>query len=372
MQKKDNSQYNLSKEDKRQILNAGVDLDADSPTFALINGRVTEIKSTTQEGLVLLTLHKAREKYEWVRELEWKLVPKDKDEITKEAYKNDANGYFIYVSKGIKLEIPVQACFFIKLGGFKQSVHNLIVVDEGALLHVTNGCAVASYLDNGAHLGITEIYVRKGGYLTYTMIHNWAEGIEVRPRTGVKVEENGIFISNYISLRKAHLVQTSPVAYLDGKGAKVQFNSVVYAPKGAYYDVGAEVKLRAPETAAEIQSRSVSEGGIVVARGMLEALSPGVKGHLSCDGLMLKEHGKIRAVPELISHVQDASLTHEAAVGRISDEELFYLMTRGLSPNEATSLIVKGFLSIKIPSIPDTIQKSIDQTVQLLQTEDAL
>jgi len=179
MQNKDNSQYNLSKEDKRQVLHAGVDLDADSPTFALINDKVTEIKNTTQEGLVLLTLHKAREKYDWVHELEWKLVPKDKDEITKEAYENDADGYFIYVPKGVKLEMPVQACFFIKLGGFRQSVHNLIVVDEGASLHVTNGCAVASYLDNGAHLGITEIYVRKGGYLTYTMIHNWAEGIEV-------------------------------------------------------------------------------------------------------------------------------------------------------------------------------------------------
>ncbi len=359
---------NLSQEDKQTLLNAGVDLNANLPTFALVNDKVvqSEAASVSQKGLELLSLHKAREKFPWVKEMEWKLVDPDKDQYTRQAFSEDADGYFMYLPPGAKLQNPVQACFFIKLSGYTQVVHNLIVVDEGAELHVTNGCAVAAYLDNGAHLGITEIYVRKGGYLTYTMIHQWAKDVEVRPRTGVRVESQGTYISNYISLREAKHVQTSPVVELVGQGARTYLSSVIYAPEGSFYDVGGSVVLSGDGSSAEIVSRAVSKGGISVAPSLIEARAQDVRGHITCDGLMLSDQGEIRAVPSLITHVHDAALTHEAAVGRISDEELFYLTTRGLSEEEATSLIVKGFLSLKIPGIPDVVQQSVDQTVAML------
>ena len=358
----------FSGRDRDTLLDVGVDLSAERPTFALVNDRVvvSEARGITQKGLRLLSLHRAREEFGQVADLSWKLVSPDRDEFTRRAHEADADGYFIHVPAGTRLELPVQACFFIKLSGYTQTVHNLILLDQGAELHITNGCAIASYLDNGSHLGITEIYVGKGASLTYTMIHHWAEDVEVRPRTGARVEEGGTYISNYISLRRARHVQTSPVVELVGPGARTHLSSVIYAHAGSTYDVGGTVRLLARGTSAEISSRSVSDGGVSVAPSMLEANAPGVRGHVSCDGLMLSDGGEIKALPSLVSHVQDASLTHEAAVGRISDEEMFYLTARGLSPEQATSLIVRGFLSVRVPGIPPAVQANIDRTMELI------
>ena len=354
----------LKPEDKKRLLEAGVDLEAGFATFMMLNEEPTVLGGDGR--FVLTSLHKARQEHPWVRELEWTLVSPDKDQYTREAYEHDADGYFLYVPKGVKVETPIQACFFIKLGGYRQHTHNVIVVDEGAEAHITNGCAIAAYLDNGAHLGMTEIFVRRGGLLTYTMIHAWAPEVEVRPRTGVRVEAGGKYVSTYVSLKEASLVQTSPVVDLVGEGAVAELNSVIYAPKGSNYDVGGVVHLKAPGTRAEILSRSVSNGGIVRSPVVIEAHAPQTKGHIACDGLMLSEEGGIITVPGLTTYVQDTQLSHEAAVGRISDEELFYLMARGLSEEEATALIVKGFVSIKVPGLPEVVQKSIDQTVAML------
>ncbi len=353
----------LRPEDKKRLLEAGVDLDAGYATFMMLN---QEVKVLGGGDFVLTSLHRARKEYPWLKDLEWTLVPPDKDQFTREAYEADADGYFLYVPKGVKVPTPVQACFFIKLGGYRQRTHNVIVVEEGAEAHITNGCAVAAYLDNGAHLGITEIFVGKDALLTYTMIHAWAPEVEVRPRTGVRVDAGGKYVSTYVSLKEAQLVQSAPRVELVGEGAVAELNSVIYAPEGSKYDVGGVVLLKAPETRAEILSRSVSAGGVIRSPVAIEAHAPGTRGHITCDGLMLTEKGGIITVPGLTAYVQDTQLSHEAAVGRISDEELFYLMARGLSEEEATSLIVKGFVSLRVPGLPKVVQASIDQTVAML------
>lgn len=363
----DKEDEKLDERAREDLLKAGVDIKKGYPTFAFVNSSPVEVISSKIEGVYLLSQKKAREKFPFLKELLWSLIDPNEDNITKEAWENDSDGYFLYIEPGVKLSMPIQTCFYIKLSGYRQTVHNVIYISRNAKVHVTNGCAVASYLSNGEHLGITEIYIEDGGYLSYTMVHHWAPEVEVRPRTAVRVKKRGIFVSNYISLKEAKLVQMSPTAYLEGEFSRAVFNSVVYAPSGSTYDLGTNVIFKAQGTRAEVTSRSVSNGGKVIARGLLLAESPGVRGHLACDGLMLRDDGEIKAIPELVSRVKDAQLTHEAAVGRISDEELFYLTSRGLTEDEAISLIVKGFLSIKIPGLPPIVEDSINKTIELLE-----
>jgi Fe-S cluster assembly scaffold protein SufB len=157
---------------------------------------------------------------------------------------------------------------------------------------------------------------------------------------------------------------TSPICRLVGEGARVSFVSIIANHPGLKIDIGGEVWLEAENTSKEIVSRNVVYGGENIARGKIVAKSPKVKGHLECQGLMLSDNGIMRAIPELDSHFYDVELTHEAAVGKIARDEVEYLMARGFSEDEATSLIVKGFLTVKVEGIPPSLQAQIDKVLE--------
>jgi Fe-S cluster assembly scaffold protein SufB len=159
-------------------------------------------------------------------------------------------------------------------------------------------------------------------------------------------------------------IQTSPTCRLVGEGARASFVSIIANHPGSKIDIGGEVWLEAENTSTEIISRNVVYGGENIARGKIVAKSPKVKGHLECQGLMLSDNGIMRAIPELDSHFYDVELTHEAAVGKIARDEVEYLMARGLSEDEATSLIVKGFLTVKVEGIPPSLQAQIDKVLE--------
>ena len=154
-----------------------------------------------------------------------------------------------------------------------------------------------------------------------------------------------------------------PTTRLVGRGAVARLNSILVAPKGSHLDIGGKAILEVPGTRAEIITRSLSTGGIIINRGLLAGMSEGVRAHLECNGLMLSNEGRIYAIPELDAHTGNAELSHEAAVGRIAPEEIEYLMARGLSEEEATAIIVRGFLNINIEGLPDSLAKKINDTL---------
>jgi Fe-S cluster assembly scaffold protein SufB len=317
------------------------------------------------EGLEILPITEALKKYDWISDYYWKAVSPEKDEFTKAVAEDLDNGYFIRVLPNYKLVYPVQTCLYIRTDAIAQRVHNIVIVEEGAELNLITSCSVHPHLGSALHIGVSEFYVKKGGKLTFSMIHMWGEKTDVRPRTGIIVEEGGTYISTYVSLFPVRNIQTAPVCRLIGKDAKASFISIIANHPGSYVDIGGEVHLEAEETRTEIISRNVVYGGENIARGKIIAKAPKVKGHLECQGLMLSDDGIMRAIPELDSYFYDVELTHEAAVGKIAQEEVEYLMARGLSEDEATSLIVKGFLTVKIEGIPPALQKQIDKTLEL-------
>jgi hypothetical protein len=195
------------------------------------------------------------------------------------------------------------------------------------------------------------------------MIHNWAEQIGVRPRTVIRLEEGATFINNYVTLKAVKSIQSYPTALLTGDGAFARFNTIAVAPPGSELDLGSRVIFDAPNTGAELVSRTITTGGIVTARGEMIGNAPHCKGHLECHGLVLSNKGTQRAIPILEANVDDIELTHEAAVGRIARGQVEYLMARGLSEEEAVGLIVRGFLDVGISGIPEELQSDIDETI---------
>lgn len=355
----------LTDEDIQKMKQTGVDINSASisGTFIQTNCGVTRCDCNI-EGVEMLPITEALKKYNGLEEYWWKLVDPESDEFTKEADQGLDNGYFIRAHKGAKVVYPLQACLYIRNDNLAQRVHNIVVAEEGSELHIITGCATHPGLTSGLHIGVSEFFIKKGAKLVFTMVHNWGEDVYVRPRTGITIEEDGVFLSNYFSLKGVKSVQTFPTATLKGPNAVARFNSVLVAPEGSDIDTGARVILEAPGSRSEIVSRTISYGGRVLARGHLIGKAKDIKAHLECQGLMLTEHGVIHAIPELEAHVADVDMSHEAAVGRIAREEIEYLMARGLDEEEATSTIVRGFLDVKIDGLPKELEDELKAAVE--------
>ena len=277
--------------------------------------------------------------------------------------KNTHGGYFIRSKKGAKIQEPVQSCLFIKGDKVGQNVHNIVIVEEDSEMHIITGCAVSHGTREAAHLGISEFYVKKGGKLTFTMIHNWSEQTAVRPRSAGIIEEGGIFLNNYVLLKPVKDLQMYPSLTLNGAGAVARFNSVIVAPEGSHVDTGNRILLNAPDTRGEIIARTLTTGGTIINRGQIAGNSVPARGHLECKGLILN-NGIIHAIPELLGTLPGVELSHEAAVGKIAQEEIEYLMARGMDEDEAVSTIVRGFLNVDIMGLPKELQDSVEKTIR--------
>ncbi|MCE5287340.1 MAG: SufD family Fe-S cluster assembly protein [Pelosinus sp.] len=355
----------LSDEQQADLAGIGIEVkeEARAATYMQLDHSIVHC-NTVNKDVEMLDIEDALKKYSWLSEYWWQAVEPDVDKYAARTALQQNHGYFIRVKAGAKINYPVQTCMYIGQAGVVQNVHNVIIVEEGAELHVITGCATDPKVDKGMHIGISEYYVKKGGKLTFTMIHRWGDGVAVRPRTGVIVEEEGLYISNYICMHSVHDLQMYPTTRLVGKGAVSRINSILVAPPGSHMDVGGRAILEAPETKAEIIARTLSTGGVVINRGHLLGQAADSKAHLECHGLLLSDKGIIHAVPELEARTANAELSHEAAVGKIAPEEIEYLMARGLNEEEAVATIVRGFLNVNIEGLPDALMKEIDSAIQ--------
>ncbi|MBW1982826.1 MAG: SufD family Fe-S cluster assembly protein [Deltaproteobacteria bacterium] len=354
----------LPAEDQSRLLLAGVDVQERDRAGTYVQKGASVIHChSKQDGLEVIPIRQALEQYDWVKDYYWKLVQVDTDKYTASAQLNLQDGYVIRALPGSKVIYPVQACLYIDREGSSQNVHNLIIAEEGSELHVITGCATAAHLRRGLHVGISEFFIKKNATLSFTMIHNWAEEMAVRPRSVGVVEEGGLFLNNYICMKPVKSLQMYPTTHLVGRGAVARFYSLLVGSPGSTMDVGGRIILQEAETRAEIIARTISNGGHIIARGDLVGEVPGVKAHLECRGLILNG-GSIHAIPELQGKVDGVEMSHEAAVGKIAQEEILYLMSRGLSEDEATATIVRGFLSVDIPGLPPQLKAEIDRAVE--------
>jgi len=345
---------------------AGIVKDGRSGTYIQTDHNIayTNINRIFEGKLEIMDIRDALEKYKWAKDLFWKLVDKDKDEYTKAATEL-GGGYFIRILKGQKVDIPIQSCLMITKDRFHQRVHNLIIAEEGSEANIITGCVQSHGVKISEHIGISEFYIKKGAKLNFTMIHNWKKETKVRPRSAAVVEDDATFISNYICLKPVKDLQMYPAANCVGKNSTAQMSSLLYAHQGSLIDVGGKTVLTGEGSRSEIISRVIAkDSSVIYSRGLIIGDNPKSKGHLECSGLLLGKKARIVAVPELEANTFGSDLSHEAAVGKIADKELMYLMSRGLSEEEATSVIIRGFLDTKIFGLPEHLEKYINSLME--------
>lgn len=257
-----------------------------------------------------------------------------------------SGGSFVYVPKGVNVDIPLQSYFRLNSPGAGQFEHTLIIVDEGAKLHFIEGCSAPKYSVTNLHAGCVELYVKEGATLRYSTIENWSKNMLNLNTKRAIVEKNGTieWVSGSFGSQISMLY---PMSILKGEGARAEFTGVSFAGKGQNLDTGAKVIHAAPNTSSTINSKSISRnGGKATYRGVLKvnANAYNSKSMVSCESLMLDNKSKSDTIPVIDLLNDDVEIGHEAKIGKISDESIFYLMTRGISEDEAKSMIVRGFV----------------------------
>ena len=256
-----------------------------------------------------------------------------------------SGGSFVYVPKGVHLSIPLQSYFRLNAKGAGQFEHTLIIVDEGASLHFIEGCSAPKYNVANLHAGCVELYVKKGAKLRYSTIENWSKNMYNLNTKRALVEEGGTieWVSGSFG---SHVGCLYPMSVLKGDNSRMEFTGVTFAGAGQDLDTGAKVVHIGKNTSSYMNTRSISKsGGISTFRSsvVVEKGAKGAKSAVSCQSLMLDSVSRSDTIPAMDIRTRDAAIGHEAKIGAISNEAVFYLMSRGMSEEDARALIVSGF-----------------------------
>jgi Fe-S cluster assembly protein SufB len=278
-----------------------------------------------------------------------------------------SGGSFIYVPPGVTVDIPLQAYFRINTENMGQFERTLIVVDEGAFVHYVEGCTAPTYSSDSLHSAVVEIIVKKGGRARYTTIQNWSKNVYNLVTKRAYAYENATMEWVDCNLG-SKLTMKYPAIYLMGEGAKGEVLSVAFAGDDQLQDAGAKMLHFAKNTSSKITSKSISKGsGRASYRGLIKVAKgcSGVKSNVECDALLLDEHSRTDTYPYMEIDEEDVSISHEASVSKISETQLFYLRSRGLSQDQASMMIVNGFIEPIVKQLPMEYAVEMNRLIEL-------
>ncbi len=278
-----------------------------------------------------------------------------------------SGGSFIYVPKGVHVEMPLQAYFRINTRNMGQFERTLIIVDEDAFVHYVEGCTAPIYSDDSLHSAVVEIIVKKGGRARYTTIQNWSPNVYNLVTKRAVAYENATmeWVDANIGSK---LTMKYPSVYLMGEGAHGEILSVAFAGKGQHQDAGGKVVHGAPNTSSQIISKSISmHGGRASYRGLLKVYEGAYnsKSNVVCDALLMDEDSRTDTYPSIEIDEQDVTVGHEASVSKIGEDQLFYLMSRGVNEDQASAMIVSGFIEPIAKELPAEYSIELYRLVQL-------
>jgi Fe-S cluster assembly protein SufB len=312
-------------------------------------------KKLNREGVIFTDTDCALKKYpEIFKEYFGKLVPPGDNKFSALNSAAWSGGSFIYVPKGKKVELPLQAYFLINARGSGQFERTLIIADEGSSVHYIEGCTAPIYTTASLHAAVVEVFVKKNASVKYTTVQNWSKSVYNLTTKRASVEENGSM--EWIDANIGSKVTMKyPSCILKGVYAKGKVLSLAYATHNQHQDTGAKMIHLAPNTSSRIISKSISkDGGRTSYRGQVRIL-PEAKNssvYVSCDAMILDPSSRSDTYPNMQIHSKDTEVQHEATIERIGEEKLYYLSSRGLSKGDAESLIINGFIDPVIKEIP--------------------
>lgn len=278
-----------------------------------------------------------------------------------------SGGTFLYVPAGVKVDMALQAYFRMNARRGGQFEHTLIIIEDGAQAHYIEGCSAPQYAVSSLHAGCVEVFVRKGARFRYSSVENWSKNTYNLNTKRALVDENATmeWVGGNLG---SGVTMLYPCSILRGRGARAEHLGIAFAGKGQNQDTGAKVFHMAPATTSVITSKSISvEGGVTSYRGHLQMQrgARGSKASVRCDALMLDSISKSNTYPSMVIKEDEVDVGHEATVGRISPEQIFYLMSRGLSEEQAKQMIVSGFMEPIIKELPLEYAVEMNRLIQL-------
>jgi Fe-S cluster assembly protein SufB len=278
-----------------------------------------------------------------------------------------SGGSFIYVPPGVKVDMPLQAYFRINAKNVGQFERTLIIVDEGAYVHYVEGCTAPIYSSDSLHSAVVEIIVKKNGRCRYTTIQNWSTNVYNLVTKRAQAFQNATmeWVDGNLGSK---LTMKYPAVYLMEPGAHGEILSIAFAGTGQHQDAGGKVVHVAPNTTSRIISKSISKGGGRASyRGLLKVHdgAKGSKSNVVCDALLLDERSRSDTYPYIEIDESDVTIGHEASVSKIGEEQLFYLMSRGVSEETASTLIVNGFIEPLVKELPMEYAIEMNRLIQL-------
>jgi Fe-S cluster assembly protein SufB len=308
-----------------------------------------------------------REHPDLLREYFGKIIPPTDNKFAALNSAVWSGGSFIYVPKGVKIEFPLQAYFRINAENMGQFERTLIIVDEGASVHYVEGCTAPMYTSESLHSAVVEIICKRGSRCRYTTIQNWANNIYnlVTKRAMAYADATMEWVDGNLGSK---LTMKYPAVYMMEPGARGEILSIAFASKGQHQDAGAKLVHCAPNTTGQIISKSISKnGGRASYRGLVkvENGAKNTKCSVVCDALILDPKSRSDTYPYIEILEQDVTVGHEASVSRIGEEQLFYLMSRGLSEAEASTMIVNGFIEPLVKELPMEYAVEMNRLIQL-------
>ncbi|NJE10139.1 Fe-S cluster assembly protein SufB [Thermococcus sp. MAR1] len=324
------------------------------------------LKEWAKKGLIVLPTEEAVRKYpDLVKSHFLRLFRMDESKLT--AYHTAVwnGGIFLYVKEGLKVPFPLHLFFLIQESALAQAPHIIIIAEKNTEFHLIEGCTAPILLKHSLHLDMTEAYFHENAKGQLTVLQNWPEYVHTRPMTRARIGKGARFINTTVTLGSGKSNIGDPRYWVDENGY-VELNGILLGQKDFYVDLGGRMYLQGKGAGGINASKAViMDESTVITRGIIQAEAEKTKGHISCDALLLSDKATMETYPGLISKVDDAQLSHEAAIGKIREEELFYLMSRGLDEEKATQLIVKGFLEPMLKDIPMEFLVEIRKIIEL-------
>ena len=321
-----------------------------------------------EQGVIFLDMDTGLKEYpEIVKEYFGSVIPSADNKFSALNTAVWSGGSFIYVPKGVHVEMPVQAYFRINAKNMGQFERTLIIADEGSSLQYVEGCTAPTYSTESLHSAVVELIAKKGAKIRYSTVQNWSANVyNLVTKRGVAYDNATIeWVDGNIGSK---LTMKYPAVLLKGEGAHAEVISVAYAGKGQHQDAGAKVHHLAPNTTSNILSKSISKnGGRSTYRGILQVTpkSHGCRSKVICDALMLDPESQSDTYPTMEVGNSSADLEHEASVSKVSNDQLFYLMARGHSEEEAMGMIVNGFFEPFTRELPMEYAVELNRLLEL-------
>lgn len=319
-------------------------------------------------GVIFLDMDSGLREYpDLVKEYFGTVIPPNDNKFAALNTATWSGGSFIYVPKGVKVEMPLQAYFRINAANMGQFERTLIIADEGSFVHYIEGCTAPIYSTDSLHSAVVEIVVKRGARVRYTTVQNWSTNVYNLVTKRMRIEEDGV--GEWVDCNLgSKITMKYPSCYLMGRGAHGEVLSIAHAGKGQHQDAGGKMIHVASDTTSKIVSKSISQdSGRTSYRGLVQVYKGAerVKSKVVCDALLLDSHSRSDTYPDMKIDANDVQIEHEATVTKVGEEQLFYLQSRGIPAAEAEAMIVNGFIEPIVKELPLEYAAEMNRLIQL-------